>query len=216
VKGVLEAVAEWTGGRVEDDETLLVIYRKPVADLAAGSAPFSVHDVMALAESYGDPVSRISSLQDLALLRSWIAEHKVLGTLPARSRRRVELGLYEMCANVVEHGYRRSETAELDLWWIPDDLVLAAGRPVQSTGTEPAERVASGFFVLRDHGRPFDPGRGPTPDLGDVAIRRAGRGLGLEMARRILSRLRYYPNTPYGNLTVMRFDHESAAEEEHE
>jgi len=215
VKGVLEAVSRWTSGPAQDDETLLVIGRSATAEAAESPTPFSVHDLMALAESYGNPAPPIASLADLGALRGWMSEHGIMGSLPDPSRRRIELGLYEMCANVIEHGYRRNENAALDLWWVPDDPALGAGRSGDGPPPAAGAGARTGYFVLRDHGRPFDPGRGPTPDLRDAATRRTGRGLGLEMARRILSRLRYYPNSPHGNLTLMRFDNDSATEGDH-
>jgi serine phosphatase RsbU (regulator of sigma subunit)/anti-sigma regulatory factor (Ser/Thr protein kinase) len=212
VRAVDEAVSAWAGGAAQDDETVLVVARNAAASPDAGHSPASVHDLVELSQSQGHHLRLDAALADLARLRGWMLDHAELASLSDDHRQRIELALYELCANVIEHGYRRSSAGSLDLCWIPDSAADARAGAARAGAATPAPAPA-GCFVIRDHGRPFDPGRGLAPDLRDPATRRHGRGLGLEMARRILTRLRYYPNTDYGNLTHLRFDPRRSTED---
>lgn len=196
VRAVLDAVAAWTPGAARDDETVLAIAR---AGGGTGStSPSSPAEVMRHAGSRGAHLAVPASLPALAGLRDWLRDGAWMAAVSEDLRKRTELALYELCANVIEHGYRRNHEGQLDVWFVPDEA------PRVSDATAAGER--SGFYLLRDHGRPFDPGRGKPLDLQDPAARRHGRGLGLALARRIMTRVRYYPNTEHGNLTVVRFD----------
>lgn len=211
VQAILDAVANWTGGPPQDDETILVVARTATSVGGERLTRMPVLEMVALAQSRGNHLRLDAALSELSQLRPWLAHHPDLAALAEDHRHRIELALYELCANVIEHGYRRSESGSVELCWVPDGA--SASEPY---GGAPGVAAATGFFVIRDHGRPFDPGRGLGPDLRDPAIRRQGRGLGLELARRILTRLRYYPNTDYGNLTLMRFDPRRGTEDSHE
>jgi serine phosphatase RsbU (regulator of sigma subunit)/anti-sigma regulatory factor (Ser/Thr protein kinase) len=202
VKAIFEAVSAWTCGAPQDDETVLVVWRDPAAADRLVPTPHSVDDVMGLVESFGVHLRMPAEIPQLAGLRGWLLEQPAFAAMPADHRQRVELALYELAANAAEHGYRRHEEGALDLWWIADEPAAAPPSPERAA----AGAGPDGFFVLRDHGRPFDPGRGLAPDFGDPATRRQGRGLGLALARRLATRIRYYPNTTYGNLTLLRIE----------
>lgn len=205
VSAILQAVAAWTSGPPRDDETVLAIARsrdsKPTQQ-SEGSA----EQVMAVAQSRGAHLSLPAELVALEQLREWLRTASWMAPLSEEARDRTGLALYELCANVLEHGYRRSQVGTLDVWFVPDDASLVAGESSLVAFEKGGSQEPRGFYVLRDAGRPFDPGRVQPPDVRDPAARRHGRGLGLAMARQILTRIRYYPNTGFGNLTVVRFD----------
>ena len=105
----------------------------------------------------------------------------------------LDLVLYEVCANVVEHGYGKDATRTLELWWLP--------------GAGPAAGPATrGCFVLRDQGRPFRPDPARETDYDDPAVRKRGRGFGLDIIYRTMSAVAYHPGTKAGNITILEWD----------
>jgi anti-sigma regulatory factor (Ser/Thr protein kinase) len=105
----------------------------------------------------------------------------------------LDLALYETCANIVEHGYGKDATRSLELWWV-------AG------SASAANRAPRGYFLLRDHGRAFEPDRSKETDYGDPRVRRRGRGFGLDIIHRAMSGVTYHPGTSVGNITILDWD----------
>jgi anti-sigma regulatory factor (Ser/Thr protein kinase) len=203
-----------------DDETLLIVgYTGPAIVLRTGSVAGS--DAVARAETAaplvvlaaarraGAPLTLAADLAQLVEIRGWIAACADLRDLDARSARLLESALYEVSANVVEHGYRDRAGATFDLWWAP-------GRTASEPPTDPAaaarERVRTGCFVVQDRGVPFQPPHQSFLDFADPRVRRRGRGIGLHMVRRILDSIHYHPGTAEGNLTLMVFDPDRAGQ----
>lgn len=82
----------------------------------------------------------------------------------------VQLAAQEICANIVDHAYRRDDgriTAELTLQDAPQRLVID----------------------LYDQGAPFEPEAIAVPDLDQIQV----RGYGLFLAQALLDELRYEP-----------------------
>jgi anti-sigma regulatory factor (Ser/Thr protein kinase) len=71
--------------------------------------------------------------------------------------------------------------------------------------TEALRRVQAGWFLLRDHGLPFEGNGWKAKDLADSAVRRRGRGLGLEIVHRAMGEVVYHPSSSVGNVTWTRF-----------
>ena len=69
-----------------------------------------------------------------------------------------------------------------------------------------ASRDGVGYFVIRDQGKSFDPTAWTPPDLHDPEVRRRGRGLGWQIVYSSMKKVVYAPDTPAGNLTLLRFD----------
>lgn len=200
VRALLDAVHSWTGGEARDDETLLVVSRtRGAADPSA--LPMLPEDVLACAEGAGRRLALPADASCVGVLHGWIESNPAFSGLGEEGRRRLELALYELTANIVEHGYRRSEAGGIDVWWVPSAPGDERARAARSRVPLPGD-----FFIIRDHGRPFDPGRTVAPDLSDPAARRAGRGLGLELVRRLQARTRYFPSSHHGNLTLVQFE----------
>ena len=115
----------------------------------------------------------------------------------------VESALYELCANVIEHGYGSDAGQSLEVWWLPraaDSQEIAA------------RAQAPGLFVVLDRGAAYEPNR-PPADLAQSSVRRRGRGLGLTIVKNATSRVLYHPGTPDGNVTVLAFDPQPATVE---
>ena len=192
-----DAVREWTAGApAMDDETLLVLACR------ADAAPFTRTDReepletahvraalerLAEAERAGHGIAVASDLGDLPRLATWIEALPGFGRLERARRELASQVLYELVANVVEHGCGEGHRGVIEVWWLPHRD--ADGDPGRGT------------FVVRDDGRPFLPGERKPADFSDPAVRARGRGLGLEIVHRAAARVRYVPATPRGNLT---------------
>ncbi len=193
-RAVLDAiradVRRWSGDHPpHDDETLLVV--GPAQPAAGPREPGAAEAVLARARRQGSHLRLRADLKALEDLRAWMRLCPGLGALCAREVAVAEVGLYEACANIVEHGYGEDSSRGFDLWWIPE----------ATDGSK-----ASGIFVLADQGRAFRPDGPPNVDLRDPAVRRRGRGLGLEIIHGAMSRVSYHPDTPAGNVTILGFD----------
>ncbi len=201
------AVSEWTGTETpQDDETVLVIAREltasadPVREPQA-SPPETVATEplawLAEARSTGQSLTLTARLEDLVMIRGWLENCTDLGQLNPRALRLLESALYELSANIVEHGYGLAPGRSFDLWW-----VAAPG----DAGPKLADRVRNGYLLIHDRGKVFKPPHRPLLDFNDPRVRRKGRGIGLDLIRRILSEISYHPGTSEGNLTRLVFD----------
>ena len=194
-----DAVAAWRGdGAPMDDETLLVVVRdgSPVsAAPRAGDAP-SAEALRRLEEARGrgKRLALPATLDSLHRIDAWLQEQGLVDATPSEAGILLSLTLYELCANIVEHGCANDAGASVELWWLP-------GGPEPATNGCAGERA--GTFVLLDHGRPFVPSHERTTDLDDRAVRARGRGLGLEIVRRAAIPVAYHPSTEVGNLTIL-------------
>jgi len=198
VAALSAAVAGWTEGEPQDDETLLVVARPARAASDEKETPRPRFDAALLlddAEASGPPLVLPASLEGLSVLGPWLERAPHLGELRGEERRRLELALYEACANIAEHGLKLDAEQTFDLWWVP----------AASSGALDA-RIRAGYFLLRDHGFPFSPGRWQPRDLDDVGRRLQGRGFGLDLIHLSMEEVVYRPATPAGNLTVLTFD----------
>jgi anti-sigma regulatory factor (Ser/Thr protein kinase) len=110
----------------------------------------------------------------------------------------LEAALYELCANVVEHGYGSDSAESFELWWLRCEHAALKLR-------EDPRCRASGVFVLVDHGREYEPAT-PPPDFHETDVRRRGRGIGLTIVRSAMAAVRYFPGTACGNVTALVFD----------
>jgi serine phosphatase RsbU (regulator of sigma subunit)/anti-sigma regulatory factor (Ser/Thr protein kinase) len=220
-RGVLDALAaavtEWRGGKPQhDDDTLLVISheldeteavpaapaagthdREAAGNGASGAPPDPVAEEEGLAclsraQAMGRHVAFPASLQSARGIDEWLDQLPELAGLGARPASLVRLAVQEACGNVIEHACGLDATQTFDVWWVP-------------------EGPTAGHFLLRDRGRTFRYQDWKTPLLADPQVRRRGRGFGLEIVRRVMNRVEYYPATREGNLTFLSFDPHLAA-----
>lgn len=158
------------------------------------------------AEAHGVNLTMNASLESLMVIAPWIDRCPDLRELPAEDRRRLETALYEAAANVVEHGLQLEASESFELWWVP-----RPADPAESLSAE--ERVHRGYFVMRDGGFPFSPGRWQAQDMDDPKRRLHGRGLGLDLIHIAMDEVVYRPATPAGNLTFLTFDPDKVVEQ---
>ena len=215
LENLLPRIEAWTApDPLGDDFTLLAVERievpsiRETTDHIATPTTISVLRRREHLEEMMDDAKRLylpSRMEDLALLTDWVAD--CLDGRPelADCKDLVETSLFEVCANIIEHGYRNQGGHELALWWVP------------TTGTEQEWSAAAnnedgprpdgiGYFMVCDQGTAFKNENWTPPDLQDPKVRRRGRGLGWQIVHLSMKRVVYTPNTPAGNLTLLRFD----------
>ncbi|MHB8080376.1 MAG: ATP-binding SpoIIE family protein phosphatase [Candidatus Krumholzibacteriia bacterium] len=192
------ANAVWTGGAPPaDDLTLVVLGRapapvapdRPAAGCIDAGRPAPSCTWQQIAADFRDapclrlPVSRGA----LPSIRGWLDACPGLRELPPAPRGIAELCLYELAANIIEHGHGGDAGGEIAIAWRP-----AADGP-------------GGWFLITDRGRAHDPADRQIPDLSDPQVRRQGRGLGLRIVHAAMRKVKYLPGTPSGNLMLLRF-----------
>jgi serine phosphatase RsbU (regulator of sigma subunit)/anti-sigma regulatory factor (Ser/Thr protein kinase) len=211
VDALAQAVASWRGDHAQDDdETLLVVSRDAAAVGGRGEVGPSLDVVAALlrlaeAEARGKRLTLPASLTALVRISDWLETLAPLQHLGPERRHLLTLALHEACANIVEHACGEDPSHSVDIWWVMRELDdRRAG----------ADEEENGYFLLRDRGRRFDESLWKPSHLADPAVRRRGRGLGLDIIHRIAGTLTYWPSTPEGNLTYLAFDSEALARRE--
>ena len=220
IEELFTTVSGWTGnGPRLDDETLLVVHHDPMV----GATPVEESGPEAMVEAARRRGARLTlraGTDPLRSMRDWLAAHVSFGSLPSAERELLTTSLYEVCANVAEHGYGREADKEYDLWWVPGNEAGASGSETGRAdgpktragrdrgGLDPEEalrRVRAGWFLVVDHGNPFEGNAWKGQNLADSAVRRRGRGLGLEIVHRAMRRVVYHPSSSVGNVTWMCF-----------
>lgn len=225
IDGFFQRLTEWTGsGARLDDETILVLYRDPefvpapVEETTAppGAMPDSRLGVARHEEARrrGSRLLLNGGSDVLDAIRTWLRTTSVLNALPAAERDLLTSTLYEVCANVAEHGYGHDPAGQCEVWWVPAEGDAERGRTRPRPGAaDAARRLREGWFLIRDDGAPFSANEWKTKDFSDPRVRRRGRGLGLEIIHRAMRNVVYYPSTPVGNITWMCFGGTPAPEE---
>jgi len=199
-------VREWRAGApTHDDDTLLVISRelddapaRPGAERAAANGAGGGTAALALlarARSEGRTLTLPAEPAVTPRIERWLTEVPELEGLTERAARLVRLAVIEACQNVIEHSYGAHPRQSFDLGWVPE-RPNGTRHPHGPGGARDPARPA-GSFVLRDRGA-WKP-----PDLSDPEVRKRGRGLGLAIVHRVMSRVEYHPGTPEGNLTIL-------------
>jgi serine phosphatase RsbU (regulator of sigma subunit)/anti-sigma regulatory factor (Ser/Thr protein kinase) len=194
------AVAKWRGdGAPMDDETVLVVSREGSAKTGGGAAPggsalglLEALGRFAEAKKHGQSIQLPATLDSLTGIRAWLDRSGALRGLSPGAADMLDLALYEVCANVAEHGYGQDAARSFELWWMP--IEAKAG---------PAPR---GQFFIRDQGRPFRPDRSKETDYHDPSVRKRGRGFGLDIIYRTMTAVAYHPGTNVGNMTILEWD----------
>lgn len=175
----------WTrGGPAGDDETLLVVC----------AAPETVVDPVALLERarrHGRGLRLPAVLEKLDGIHDWLSRCPEVAPLDSRTRKVLETAIYEVCANISEHGYEGRAGGTLELEWLPESDPGAAG--------------VLGHILVVDEGAPFV-APASAVDFRDPGVRRRGRGLGLSIIRAAMKQVSYHPGTRAGNVTILSFE----------
>ncbi len=199
-------VRRWEGdGPPSDDQTLLIASLAADAFDPAGETMCEPGDSscialkrLADAEQAGHGLRLTSSLDSIPAIREWMRRTVVLNELSDADAQLLGSALYEVCANVAEHGFGEQGSHTFELWWQPPRAGETAGQPAD-------ERARRGVFVVRDDGTPFRPENRKGLDFDNPGVRKRGRGLGLEIIHRVMHEVSYHPATSRGNITLLTF-----------
>jgi serine phosphatase RsbU (regulator of sigma subunit)/anti-sigma regulatory factor (Ser/Thr protein kinase) len=190
IEGVVGAIGAWTNhAPPTDDETILVIAHETQTDGGGVNECVFTGDAKELlrrARDRGLKLTLPARMDALEGIGDWLRTCPPAPALSERGFGLLTTALYEVCANVVEHGYHEDSSRTLDLWWVP------------------ADRDET-LFLVRDSGTPFAPPTAADLDFGDPRVRSKGRGIGLQIIRRATRETAYFPGTSEGNLTVLCF-----------
>jgi serine phosphatase RsbU (regulator of sigma subunit)/anti-sigma regulatory factor (Ser/Thr protein kinase) len=210
IRALSEAVARWCGDAAPyDDETLLIVGRRgaivplPLPETERDAGDRDPLRLLRTAQERGAGITLAADLDALTALGPWLARLPEAAALAGDDRLRLESALYEALANMIEHGCAHDARQQIHAWWLPD---------VAERGEGP-RGIAGGVFVLRDRGRPFHPGPWQPANFADPAVRRRGRGLGLDILHRTMCEVSYAPGTEAGNITLLAFDPDRARED---
>lgn len=112
--------------------------------------------------------ARIDAVGPLCAFLNVLCERHGVSAEEARS---AEIAAYETCLNIIEHAYDFDTKARFSL----------------------RIRFSDSLMVLSflDRGEGVDPEKIPPPDVADPRMRLQGRGLGLEMIRNSVDRIRF-------------------------
>jgi anti-sigma regulatory factor (Ser/Thr protein kinase) len=143
----------------------------------------------------GRRIALCADPQALMRLREWLRGCEVARPLFRSDFEVLCTAVHEACANVAEHGYGSDPGSTFELWYVP-----------RAAATAVHPRLRQGYFVMRDHGRPFRADNWRATDFSDHDVWKRGRGFGLDILHRGMSLVSYHPGTAEGNLTVMTFD----------
>jgi len=198
------AVEGWRdSGAPDDDETVLVVSREGIpAGASAAPAP-SREDIaqvlrrFAEAERRGVSLCLPADLGSMGRIGEWLEQAGILRGVPGTAAGLLNLALYEACANIAEHGCGEDPTYTIEIFWM------------RGAGT-------TGSFLIRDQGKAYRPEGWRPKDLGDPEVRKHGRGLGLEIIHRAMSRVEYFPGTGLGNITLLEWNPDVAQAREKE
>jgi len=198
-----DATMQWCGDRPQsDDLTLLAISRE-------GAGHLEIVDQLNMIESDQDLLAVMGNVPHLTLdtdldeldsIGSWLRGMPCAADLTDEEHDLLETGLYEICANIVEHGHVPDAARILDVWWRGD----CEEAPLN--GDDDGHRRIRGHFLIRDRGEAFDPRDWSPPDLNDRVTRMKGRGLGMMVVDKLVSDKTYLPGTAVGNLYLVRFN----------
>lgn len=157
------AATAWRGDReAGDDETIVAIHWDP--DMARDA--MKSHELLSEARTRGVRLVLPPTLEALGRLEPWLDRAANESGFPRAHRPLAALALYEVCANIVEHG-KPADGSHVELWWLPSD-----GDP------------NSVEFLIQDFGTTVLEGTPSPVDYGDPGRRRRGRGFGLDLIAR--------------------------------
>ena len=118
----------------------------------------------------------------LSRIRRFVGEVGADLGIPERELYELELAVDEACTNVIEHGYQ-GVGGKIEIHIQPSD-----------GGVE---------VVIRDWGKPFDPGSIPEPDVLAPLEKRPLGGVGLFLMRKVMNHVDFAFDPQGGNTLTM-------------
>ncbi len=103
--------------------------------------------------------------------------------LDSRAVDSVEIAVEEACANIIKHAYGGEGLGDIECTRVVEDSGLTV--------------------ILRDYGRPFDPGNMPKPDLAASLEEREIGGWGLYFIRQLMDQVRFEFTPDLGNVLTL-------------
>ena len=137
-----------------------------------------------------------AQVASLGILLEWIQRTPRINELEENDANLLATALYEVCANVAEHGFDNDPARRFFLWWMP---------PGEMDADDPPTFVRGGRFVILDEGRPFHPDSWQKTNFNDAKVWKQGRGFGLDIIHRAMREVSYCPGTAHGNITVLQY-----------
>jgi anti-sigma regulatory factor (Ser/Thr protein kinase) len=145
-------------------------------------------ECLAQARQSGRHLRLTASPDSTARLDAWLSGLEEVEGLDAHPAMLLRLAIQEACANIVEHAYGLDPAQRFDIWCVPGP---------------PGGRLR---IVFRDQGRTADLANRQPVRFSDREVRKRGRGFGLEIVDRVMTRVVYCPATAEGNLMCLTFD----------
>ncbi|MBU1700176.1 MAG: SpoIIE family protein phosphatase [Candidatus Eisenbacteria bacterium] len=220
-----QVLDEWRAGSARsDDETFLVVSREicvPVEATGRDDAEalpahhWEARRWLETAKEHGIHLRLPANLDQLDNLTDWLIERPEFREMEESHMHLLSSGMYEVCANVMEHGYKLDPEREFDLWWLPESsahqIFTMVSIDENRQGINP-----TGYFLLLDQGVPFSADNWVATDFWDPEVWRRLRGFGLDIIHKVMSRVVYRPATPEGNVTLLAFDISKLDQEQRE
>jgi serine phosphatase RsbU (regulator of sigma subunit)/anti-sigma regulatory factor (Ser/Thr protein kinase) len=208
IAGLQDAVDEWEESQApSDDKTLLVLWRSGQAH-KTGINPDQIDQMLAHRANGRNHLEMESTLEALDDIGCWLKDCTYLEDMPQQQHSSIEQGLYEVCSNIVEHGYDLDPNRAIDIWWIAegdgDSAAVKESSPGLMTALELAERIKNSYFIVRDYGSPPDTGQFSSPELRSYKVLIEGRGLGMRIIHEVFEEIEFYRHETEENLTVLR------------
>ena len=190
------AVHEWSGNVPYDDETLLVVEHVARLSSQISLPPDEAVRFLEAAMHAGHRLDLPAQVASLGILLEWIQRTPRINELEENDANLLATALYEVCANVAEHGFDNDPARRFFLWWMP---------PGEMDADDPPTFVRGGRFVILDEGRPFHPDSWQKTNFNDAKVWKQGRGFGLDIIHRAMREVSYCPGTAHGNITVLQY-----------
>jgi serine/threonine-protein kinase RsbW len=124
-----------------------------------------------------------ANFQYLDAIRDLVAEAAREGGFSDKEVYSIQLAADEAASNIIEHAYVGVTDGELEIACGMENGLLT--------------------IVLRDYGRPFDPGSVRPPDLKASLSERQVGGLGIYLMRKLMDEVRYESSSDGGNRLIL-------------
>ena len=133
-----------------------------------------------------------ADFKNLDEIRDFVGDAASEAGFGPRSVYAIQLATDEACSNIIEHAYAEIPDGEIECTCNLSDEELV--------------------IMLRDHGRPFDIGSVPDPDLSPDLEKRQIGGLGIYLMRKLMDKIEYECTPNAGNILTMKKRLEAAHE----